>query len=52
MTSVSERVAKPVAARLELGPQLQIVEDLPVENDPQRAVFVGHGLLAGGEVDD
>ena len=52
MTSVSERVANRWPLRLELGPQLEVVEDLPVEDDPQRAVFVGHGLLAGGEVDD
>src|SRR5207244_12510087 len=32
--------------------QLDVVENLPVEGDPQAAVGVLHGLVAGGEVDD
>jgi hypothetical protein len=29
-----------------------MVEDLAVEHDPEAVVLVGHGLLAGGNVDD
>ena len=41
-----------VAARHELAPQLAVVVDLAVEDDPDRAVLVGDRLLAGLEVDD
>ena len=44
--------AEAVAERLELGAQLDVVEDLAVEDDPQRAVLVGQRLLAGRQVDD
>ncbi len=52
MTSVSECGAEPMAARFELGAQLGEVVDLAVEDDPDRAVLVGHRLIAGGEIDD
>src|SRR6266508_3250529 len=42
-----------VALRLELGPELRVVVDLAAEGHPDRAVLVGHRLVAGcGEVDD
>ena len=37
---------------LELGTNVGVVEDFAVVGDPQRVVLVGHGLAAGGEVDD
>lgn len=43
---------EPVAARHEIAPQFQIVEDLAVERDDDAAVVVGHGLAAAGDVDD
>ena len=42
-----------VALGLELGAQRLVVVDLAVVGDPDRAVLVGHGLVAGGrQVDD
>ena len=41
-----------VAALLEVGAQLDVVEDLAVERDPDRAVLVAERLLAGAQVDD
>jgi hypothetical protein len=41
-----------VAEGLELPAQLDVVEDLAVEDDPDRVVLVGHGLIARGEIDD
>ena len=38
--------------RLQLGVQLDMVEDLAVEHDPQVVILVGQGLLPGGDVDD
>jgi hypothetical protein len=39
-------------ARLQLVPQLGVVVDLSVENDPDALVFVVDWLVAGREVDD
>jgi hypothetical protein len=36
----------------EAGAQLQVVVDLPVEDDAERSIRVQHGLAAAGEVDD
>ena len=44
--------AEAMAAGLELAAELAMVVDLAVEDDPDRAVFVGHRLLAAGPVDD
>ena len=44
--------SEPMAEPLELVTQLDVVEDLAVEDDPQRAVLVRERLLAAGEVDD
>ena len=41
-----------VATRLQFRPEFQVVEDLAVEHDRDRAGFVVNGLVAGGEVDD
>jgi hypothetical protein len=41
-----------VTAGLELGAVLGVVVDLSVEDDLQRTVRVGHGLVSRGEVDD
>ena len=41
-----------MTARFELGAQLQVVVDLPVEHDPHGFLGVGHRLVAAGEVDD
>ena len=41
-----------VSALLEVVPQLAVVVDLAVEDDPDRAVFVGHRLMPALEVDD
>ena len=38
--------------RSQLGPKLDVVEDLAVERDPQRAVLVGHRLMAAADIDD
>src|SRR5688572_18311564 len=44
--------AKRVAAFYEVLTQLDVVEDLAVERDPDRAVFVAQRLLARAQVDD
>src|SRR6185436_8934342 len=44
--------AQLAAARLQTLAQLQIVEDLTVEADPDGAIGIGHGLLTGGDIDD
>ena len=41
-----------VAGRFELRPDVGVVVDLAVEDDPDRAVFVRQRLLAGGQIDD
>src|SRR5262245_10093456 len=41
-----------MAAREEAGRQLAVVVDLPVEDHPDRAVFVGDWLVPRLEVDD
>jgi len=41
-----------VAFARELFTQLDVVENLSVEGDPQTAVGVLHGLVTGGEIDD
>jgi hypothetical protein len=41
-----------VTERLELATQLDVVVDLSVEHDPDRAVFIRHRLGATLEVDD
>ena len=38
--------------RLELGAQLDVIEDLAVEDDPQRLAVIRKWLLAGGKIDD
>src|SRR5882762_5432240 len=43
---------EPVSATLQVGTQLRIIEDLSVEHDPPRAVLVGDGLPATGDIDD
>ena len=43
--------SEPVAG-LQLLAQLFVVEDHPIENQRDGAVLVGHGLLAGFQVDD
>jgi hypothetical protein len=37
---------------LQLFPQGSVVVDFTVEDNPERFVLVGHGLMAAGEVDD
>ena len=45
--------AEPVAASHQVGPEVLEIVDLPVEDDPDRAVLVRHRLVAGGaEIDD
>ena len=45
--------AEPVAPSHEVGPEVLEIVDLPVEDDPDRAVLVRHRLVAGGaEIDD
>jgi hypothetical protein len=44
--------AEAVALRFEHGPEFAVVVDLAVEDDLARAVFVGHGLMPAGAVDD
>ena len=41
-----------VPARFQLMPQLHVIEDLAIENDPDVAILVMDRLLAAGEVDD
>ena len=42
-----------VARGFKLGAKLDVVVDFAVEDQPERAVFVGHGLEAGvGQVDN
>src|ERR1035437_9720142 len=43
---------EPVAHRLKAGTEVEKVEDLPVEDDPERFVFVGDRLLASLQIDD
>ncbi len=52
MLSVSDCVRYAMAEALELAPQVAVVVDLAVEADPDRLVFVGERLLAGGQIDD
>ena len=44
--------AEAVAGAFEPAAQLAEVVDLAVEDDPDRAVFVGHRLMPAGQVDD
>jgi hypothetical protein len=41
-----------MAERDELVAQLDVIEDLTVEDDPEIVRLVGEGLLAGGQIDD
>jgi len=41
-----------MAARFQFGPQLDVIEDLAVVDDPQRAVLVRDRLLARGEIEN
>jgi len=41
-----------MTAGLEPRPELGVVVDLPVKDDPYAAVLVGHGLGAARDVDD
>src|SRR5579859_7874236 len=43
---------KPMSLAAQLFPEFQVVEDFPVERDPERRVLVAHGLLAAGKIDD
>ena len=52
MTSVSEWVRKFTAPRDQLLAQLDVVEDLAVEGDPDALVVVRHRLRAGRKIDD
>ena len=49
---MSEVVAKRWPRLSSSAPQLEVVEDLAVEDDPQRLVLVADRLLARAEVDD
>ena len=44
--------AELMAAGFKVPPQLDIVEDLAIEHDPDRAGLVGDRLPASGEIDD
>src|SRR5262249_37708394 len=46
------RRRKDVAVRVELRSQFAEVIDLPVEHDPDAAVLVAHGLMAGAGIHD
>lgn len=41
-----------VTGAFEFRAEVGMVEDLAVVGNPQATIFIGHGLLAGGEVDD
>ena len=41
-----------VAGAFEFRAEGSMIEDFAVVSNPQAAIFVGHGLLAGGKVDD
>src|SRR5450432_4101182 len=41
-----------VAGLFKRRPQISVVEDFTVVGDPVRASFVGHGLMAAGDIDD
>ena len=49
---MSLSVRKRVPAPLEIAPQLLVVVDLAVEDDPDRAVLVRDRLVAAVEIDD
>ena len=49
--SVAARLVA-VSGRLEESPDLRVVVDLAVENDPDAVVLVGQRLLTRGEIDD
>src|SRR5712691_8015724 len=42
----------PMACALKQRANLGVVENFAVVGDPERAILVGHRLVAGGEVDD
>ena len=52
MVSVSERVLNLWPRATQVLLELDVVEDLAVEGDPDGIVLVAHGLGAAGEVDD
>ena len=41
-----------MAPRFQPGPQLNVVEDLAVKDDPERSVLVADGLLAPAKIED
>ena len=43
---------EPVAARLQARPQLHVVKDLAVEDDPERSILVAERLLAVAQIQD
>src|SRR5262249_36953708 len=43
---------KAVPPRQQVAPKLLIVVNFPVEDDPDRAIFIAHRLMAGREVND
>ena len=43
---------EPVPLGLQITTEKPVVVDLPVEDDPDRAILVGHGLPPAGQVDD
>ena len=49
---MSERVVKLMTLTYQLLAKFDVVEDLAVESDPQRAISDGHRLPAAFEVDD
>jgi hypothetical protein len=41
-----------VASGFESGAQIGVIEDFAVVDNLQAAIFIGHGLMAVGEIDD
>jgi hypothetical protein len=41
-----------VAGALEVGAQFEVVEDLAIEDGPDRAVFIRDRLIARRQIDD
>ena len=49
---MSEWVVNRWPQRLQFRAQLDVIEDLAVEDDPEGAILVGDGLLAAAQIDD
>src|SRR5438105_449011 len=41
-----------VSARLQLRAKCQVIVDLSIEDNVNRPVFIGHGLMPAGNIDD